>query len=135
MAPNTSKICKICFFASHTASSSDSSASQLQASNQFSNMWGTLVLQFKNFSHPRVWGCQISNGVLALLLLPPPLLPIRIWKDLETSKCSRNIQNLLFGFSYFLLVLPDLILPASGLQMASAGFAKRKQFLDLMQQI
>ena len=40
---------------------------------------------------------------------------------------SQNIQNLLLGFSRFILVLLGLSLPASSLQSASAGFAKRKQ--------
>jgi hypothetical protein len=51
----------------------------------------------------------------------------RIWTPKWFPKGFQNIQNLFLGFSCFLLVLQDLCLPASGLQVASAGFAKRKQ--------
>ena len=53
----------------------------------------------------------------------------RIWTPKWFPKGFQNIQNLFLGFSCFLLVLQDLCLPASGLQVASTGFAKRKQFL------
>ena len=53
----------------------------------------------------------------------------RIWAPKWIPKCFQNIQNLSLGFSRSILVLEGLSLPASGLQWASAGFAKRKQFV------
>ena len=57
----------------------------------------------------------------------------RIWAPEWIPKCFQNIQNLPLGFSRFILILSDLSLPASSLPClptASAGFAKRKQFLE-----
>ena len=54
----------------------------------------------------------------------------RIWAPTWIPKWFKNIQNLPLGFSRFIFVLSDLILPASSLPClpkASAGFAKRKQ--------
>ena len=45
----------------------------------------------------------------------------RIWAPKLSPKCSQNIHNLFLGFSFFLLVLHDLRLPASGFQYIPAS--------------
>ena len=61
----------------------------------------------------------------------------RIWAPKWIPKCFQNIQNLPLGFSRFILVLSDLSLPDSSLPclpLASAGFAKRKQYAGSLPQ-
>ena len=71
-------------------------------------------------------GAKKASQTQFLVVLVPFWVDFkRIWTPKWFPKCFKNIQNLFVGFSYFLLVLQDLSLPASGLQVASAGCAKR----------